>query len=87
MHLRKVFGGVCVCVLLLLVIPLLWYDGTCAVSLLGGRHDCTFFEFLTGSGDYIFIVLAFLFGLWWLIPIIVGATMLTMYGLTNRNHN
>lgn len=80
--------GLSLSLLLLIGVSLLGYDGTCGVSLMGGGgHACTFFEFLTSSEDFMFIVLAFLSGLWWLTPIIVGTTMLTMYGLTNHNHN
>lgn len=76
--------GLCVCVLLLIIIPVLEYDGRCGLNIMGGfRRDCTLLEFLASSEDFLFGVVALLYYFWWLTPIIVGKTMLTLYGLAN----
>lgn len=80
--------GLGICVFLLVILPLVYYDGKCDINIMGGeRYECNFSEFLLNPRGLLLYMGLTIYAFWWLVPIIVGATMLTMYGLTNHNHN
>lgn len=87
---RGFFVGLGVCLALLVVVALLNYDGQCGNG--GGffgshRYSCSFLEFLVDPQGLLLIMGFGLYAFWWLIPIIVGATMLAVYGLSGRSKN